>query len=158
MYASYNKFNHNIYRDANVVTTIDTFTSIISGCISFAIIGHLKHALKVDDITKVIKGGPGLVFVTYPETIAKFKFVPQVSLGYAVFGTLCGSLYITPGGSAVIDLGDHYTANFIAFILAFFEIISFCYIYGVKRICMDVDLMIGHAPSLYWKVFLLTLL
>jgi len=60
MYASYNKFNHNIYRDANVVTTIDTFTSIISGCISFAIIGHLKHELKVDDITKVYQGGPGI--------------------------------------------------------------------------------------------------
>jgi solute carrier family 6 amino acid transporter-like protein 5/7/9/14 len=60
MYASYNKFDHNIYRDANVVTTIDTFTSIISGCISFAIIGHLKHELKVDDIKKVIQGGPGI--------------------------------------------------------------------------------------------------
>ena len=60
MYASYNKFDHNIYRDANIVTTIDTFTSIISGCISFGIVGHLKHELNVDDITKVFKGGPGM--------------------------------------------------------------------------------------------------
>ena len=74
--------------------------------------------------------------MTYPETITKFKFVPQLysvfffmmifilgvgsivammscvitvvrdqfpkikywqaALGYAIFGTLCGSLYITP--------------------------------------------------------------
>ncbi|KAL7022818.1 hypothetical protein ACKWTF_012393 [Chironomus riparius] len=78
MYASYNKFDHNIYRDANIVTTIDTFTSILSGCISFGIVGHLKHELKVDDIKKVFKGGPGLVFVTYPETLSKFQFVPQL--------------------------------------------------------------------------------
>jgi len=52
----------------------------------------------------------------------------------------------------VIDLVDHYGANFVAFILAFFEIISFCYIYGVKRVCKDVEFMIGHHPGLYWKV------
>lgn len=60
MYASYNKINHNIYRDANIVTTIDTLTSILSGCITFGIVGHLKHELNVDDITKVFKGGPGM--------------------------------------------------------------------------------------------------
>lgn len=77
MYASYNKFDHNIHRDANIVTTLDTFTSLLVGCITFGIVGHLAHELKVNDISKVFQGGPGLVFVTYPETISKFKILPQ---------------------------------------------------------------------------------
>lgn len=77
-YASYNKFDHNIYRDANIVTTLDTFTSLLSGCTIFGIIGNLAHELGVDDISLVVKGGPGLAFISYPDAIAKFTFVPQV--------------------------------------------------------------------------------
>lgn len=29
MYASFNKFSHNVYRDATIVTTLDTFTSMV---------------------------------------------------------------------------------------------------------------------------------
>lgn len=61
MCASYNKFEHNIYRDSNIVTTLDTFTSILVGCITFGIVGHLAHELKVDDISKVFQGGPGKI-------------------------------------------------------------------------------------------------
>jgi solute carrier family 6 amino acid transporter-like protein 5/7/9/14 len=77
MYASYNKFEHNIHRDSNIVTTLDTFTSILVGSITFGIVGHLSHELD-KPIEKVFRGGPGLVFVTYPETIAKFKVLPQL--------------------------------------------------------------------------------
>jgi solute carrier family 6 amino acid transporter-like protein 5/7/9/14 len=62
MYASYNKFEHNIHRDSNIVTTLDTFTSILVGCITFGIVGHLAHELKVDDISKVFQGGPGEIY------------------------------------------------------------------------------------------------
>lgn len=78
MYSSYNKFRHNIYRDANIVTTLDTFTSLLAGCCVFAILGHLKHELGVDDIKDVMKPGPGVAFISYPETIAKFKSFSQV--------------------------------------------------------------------------------
>lgn len=59
MCASYNKFEHNIYRDSNIVTTLDTFTSILVGSITFGIVGHLAHELNVKDIQDVFKGGPG---------------------------------------------------------------------------------------------------
>lgn len=62
MYSSYNKFNHKIYRDANIVTTLDTCTSLLAGCITFGIVGHLAKELN-QEIPKVIKGGPGLVFI-----------------------------------------------------------------------------------------------
>lgn len=136
MYSSYNKFDHNIYRDANIVTTMDTFTSLLAGCTIFGIIGHLAHVLGVEDVSLVVKSGPGLAFISYPDAISKFKFVPQIfavlfflmlyllgigsnvamtsvvttlirdtfkkvrnwqaALGFAIFGTIAGSVYLTP--------------------------------------------------------------
>jgi solute carrier family 6 (neurotransmitter transporter, glycine) member 5/9 len=77
-YASYNKFEHNVYRDANIVTVLDTFTSLLAGCCIFGIIGHLAHELGVDDVSLVLKSGPGLAFISYPDAISKFKLFPQV--------------------------------------------------------------------------------
>lgn len=79
MYASYNKFNHNIYRDATIVTTLDTFTSLLAGFTIFGILGHLAHEIGTDNIGDVVKGGAGLAFISYPDAIARFKFLPQVS-------------------------------------------------------------------------------
>lgn len=76
MYSSYNKFDHKINRDSTIVTTIDTLTSLLAGCITFGIIGHLASELNVE-ISQVLRGGPGLVFITYAETISKFAVLPQ---------------------------------------------------------------------------------
>lgn len=78
MYSSYNKFGHNVYRDSNIVTTIDTFTSLLAGCCIFGILGHLAHEIGVEDVSHVVKGGAGLAFISYPDAIAKFKQLPQV--------------------------------------------------------------------------------
>jgi solute carrier family 6 amino acid transporter-like protein 5/7/9/14 len=78
MYSSYNKFTHNVHRDANIVTSIDTFTSLLAGCTIFGILGHLAHEIGTDDISTVVKGGTGLAFISYPEAIAKFQTLPQV--------------------------------------------------------------------------------
>jgi len=78
MYSSYNRFGHNVYRDANIVTTLDTFTSLLSGVIIFGILGNLAHESGTNDIASVVKAGPGLAFISYPDAIAKFKMLPQV--------------------------------------------------------------------------------
>lgn len=78
MYASYNKFDHNIHRDAMIVTTLDTFTSLISGFTIFGILGNLAYEIGTDDIGTVVKGGTGLAFISYPDAIAKFKTLPQI--------------------------------------------------------------------------------
>lgn len=41
MYSSYNKFNHNIYRDAMIVSSMDTFSSLLSGVTISAVMGNL---------------------------------------------------------------------------------------------------------------------
>ncbi|XP_055372359.1 sodium-dependent nutrient amino acid transporter 1-like isoform X2 [Condylostylus longicornis] len=77
MYASYNKFGHNVYRDATIVTLLDTFTSLLAGFTIFGILGHLAHEINTDDIGSVVKGGAGLAFISYPDAIAKFEYLPQ---------------------------------------------------------------------------------
>lgn len=78
MYSSYNKFGHNVYRDANIVTTLDTFTSLLAGLCIFGILGNLAYELGVEDVSTVVKSGAGLAFISYPDAIAKFKTFPQI--------------------------------------------------------------------------------
>ena len=62
-----------------IVTTLDTFTSLMAGITIFGILGNLAHNLGVDDIRMVVKSGSGLAFISYPDAIAKFDFLPQVN-------------------------------------------------------------------------------
>ncbi|XP_043066932.1 sodium-dependent nutrient amino acid transporter 1 [Drosophila bipectinata] len=192
MYASYNRFGHNIYRDANIVTTLDTFTSLLSGVIIFGILGNLAYENNTTDISSVVNGGPGLAFISYPDAIAKFKVLPQlfsvlfflmlfvlgigsnvgmasclstvikdqfvnlknwvIVIGIAVVGYFLGLLYITPGGQFVLNLLDFYGATFVALVLAIFELVAIGWIYGVKRLCRDVEFMLGIKTSLYYRI------
>jgi len=73
------EFSHNVYRDAMIVSLMDTFTSLLAGFTVFAILGNLAHEMDVD-VSEVAKSGPGLVFVSYADAISKFEYVPQVRL------------------------------------------------------------------------------
>jgi len=75
-YSSYNKFHHNSYKDALIISFADTFTSILAGTVIFAILGHLSYELDVP-VKDVVKSGAGLAFVSYPEVISKFDIAPQ---------------------------------------------------------------------------------
>lgn len=63
---------------AATITVVDTMTSLTSGIIIFGILGNLAYEVGSDDIATVVKGGTGLAFVSYPDAIAKFDWVPQV--------------------------------------------------------------------------------
>ncbi|GBM53992.1 Sodium- and chloride-dependent glycine transporter 2 [Araneus ventricosus] len=76
MYASYNKFDSKLYRDAILISTIDFITSIMAGVVIFTVLGHMSTEMGLD-ISKVAKGGQGLAFVTYPEALARLP-VPQL--------------------------------------------------------------------------------
>jgi len=77
MFSSYNPFRHNVYKDALIISLLDTFTSLLAGFTIFAILGNLatESGLEVED---VVKSGPGLAFISYPDAIAKFDWVPQL--------------------------------------------------------------------------------
>ncbi|XP_013109299.2 sodium-dependent nutrient amino acid transporter 1 [Stomoxys calcitrans] len=76
-YASYNNFSRNVYNDIVIITTMDSCSSIIAGCITFGILGNLAFQTGNTDIANVVKGGAGLAFISYPDAIAKFELLPQ---------------------------------------------------------------------------------
>lgn len=64
------------FRDVNIITTVDTLTSLLAGLTIFGILGHLAHVMNVP-IEEVTTSNIGLAFMAYPETIAKIDFIPQ---------------------------------------------------------------------------------
>ncbi|KAH9507920.1 Sodium- and chloride-dependent glycine transporter 1 [Bulinus truncatus] len=71
--ASYNPFKHNCYRDAIAVAVINCSTSVFAGFVIFSMLGFMAHVTN-QDVQSVTTSGPGLVFVVYPEGIARMPF------------------------------------------------------------------------------------
>jgi solute carrier family 6 (neurotransmitter transporter, glycine) member 5/9 len=65
-------------RDALVITTLDTFTSLLAGCTIFGILGNLAYETGVENVGQVVQSQTGLAFISYPDAIAKFERFPQV--------------------------------------------------------------------------------
>ncbi|XP_064487090.1 sodium-dependent nutrient amino acid transporter 1-like isoform X2 [Ornithodoros turicata] len=78
VYSSYNDFRNNVYRDAIMLSVLDTFTSILAGCVVFAVLGSLSTKLGVDFENVVGSGGTDLAYIVYPEALANIEFVPQL--------------------------------------------------------------------------------
>ncbi|XP_055691980.1 sodium-dependent nutrient amino acid transporter 1-like [Lutzomyia longipalpis] len=192
MYASYNRFNLKISRDVNIITTIDTATSLLAGFVIFGILGNLAHEIGTDDIRSVVRGGAGLAFISYPDALSKFTFAPQVFsalfflmlfalgigsnvgmtscimtvirdkfptlhhwkvvLGIGLVGLCLGSIFLTPGGQYILNLVDFFGASFIALVLAILELVSIAWVYGVKRLCKDVEFMLHIRIGWYWRL------
>ncbi|XP_072029633.1 sodium-dependent noradrenaline transporter-like [Amphiura filiformis] len=68
-YASYSKFDNNIYRSALITSAMNCVTSFFAGFAIFAVLGYMAQRFDrpIDDVAT---DGPGLVFVVYPEAIA----------------------------------------------------------------------------------------
>lgn len=73
----FDMFDFELNRDAFIISLMDTFTSLLAGFTIFAILGSLavSSGIEVED---VVKSGPGLAFISYPDAIAKFDWVPQL--------------------------------------------------------------------------------
>ncbi|XP_012526109.2 sodium- and chloride-dependent GABA transporter ine isoform X1 [Monomorium pharaonis] len=69
-FASYNRFHNTILVDTVAVSLINAFSSLLVGIFSFATIGNIarEQNMSVED---VLTDGPGLVFVIYPQALAK---------------------------------------------------------------------------------------
>ncbi|XP_053677581.1 sodium- and chloride-dependent GABA transporter ine [Anopheles nili] len=80
-FASYNKYNNNILHDTLAVSFVNAITSLLVGIFAFATIGNiaLEQGTTVEN---VISGGPGLIFVVYPQALAK---MPAAQLWAVLF-------------------------------------------------------------------------
>lgn len=56
-----------------------------------------------------------------------------IVVGVACVGFLIGLVYITPGGQFMLNLVDFFGASFIVFIMAIFELVAVCWIYGMFK-------------------------
>lgn len=197
-------------RIAATITIVDTITSLTSGIIVFGILGNLAYETNTTDISTVVKGGIGLAFISYPDAIAKFEFVPQVfsatfflmlfviGVGCVVGLQIClmtsiqdlfhiksqlklilclasgefliGLLYITSvrqstitqfaikylfflqAGQYLVTLVDYFCVSFLIYIMAIAELIAFGWIYGIKRLCCDIEFMLGTKTNVYWRI------
>ncbi|KFB53945.1 sodium-dependent nutrient amino acid transporter 3 [Anopheles sinensis] len=195
VFSSYNNFSNNIYRDSMIISWLDTFTSLMSGIIVFAIVGNIAsitgHDIKNINET-VALGGPGLTFITYPDAIAKFDAgqnifavlfflmffllglgsntgivttivsgvkdrYPQLTdwkvvLVVSIYGFCTGLVYITPGGFDVLDVVNDYGVELTVLTLVILEIVTFCWVYGVDRICHDIKFMLGISTGFFWRI------
>ncbi|XP_063531128.1 sodium- and chloride-dependent GABA transporter ine-like [Cydia strobilella] len=70
MFASYNKFDNNFLHDTLAVSLVNAVTSLIVGIFTFATIGNIAFEQNTS-VKDVIADSPGLLFVVYPQAIAK---------------------------------------------------------------------------------------
>lgn len=52
----------------------------------------------------------------------------------------------------MLNLVDHFGTSTIVFTLGFIEVVAVCWVYGVNRLCRDIEFMINHKPGLYWRL------
>ncbi|XP_046744690.1 sodium- and chloride-dependent GABA transporter 1-like [Diprion similis] len=86
---SYNKFHHNCYKDALITCVVNTLTCLLAGCVTFSILGHIAMEQNTK-VSEVVKSGPGLVFLTYPEVVLKLPGAPIWAIIFFVMLIILG--------------------------------------------------------------------
>merc|ERR1711963_650798 len=136
---SYNKFNHNCYRDAIAVCCVNSFTSFFSATVIFSILGYMAHEKGVE-IGDVVKSGPGLAYLVYPEVVLKMDpsglwsclfFLMLFTLG--IDSQFCGVESLMTG---LVDNWPHYLKT------------SECWIDGGTQIFFSYGVGIGALLAL----------
>ncbi|OQV25275.1 Sodium-dependent dopamine transporter [Hypsibius exemplaris] len=125
-FASYNKFNNNVYYDAMLTSCINLLTSFLSGLVIFSVLGYM--AWKVNKkVADVAQEGPGLVFVVYPEALATmpgstfwsiFFFLMLLTIG--LDSSFAGSEAVITGVSDEVPLFEKHREIFVACLFTFY--------------------------------------
>ncbi|XP_049717004.1 sodium-dependent neutral amino acid transporter B(0)AT1 [Elephas maximus indicus] len=61
-------------------------------------------------------------------------------------------IFALNSGQYWLSLMDSYAGSIPLLIIAFFEMFSVVYVYGVDRFNKDIEFMIGHKPNIFWQV------
>ncbi|KAH9524608.1 Sodium- and chloride-dependent taurine transporter [Bulinus truncatus] len=86
---SYNKFNHNSYRDTLIFACVNSGTSILAGFIVFSVLGFLAKQQN-KHIKDVAESGPGLAFIAYPNAVIQLPLAPFWSACFFLMLILLG--------------------------------------------------------------------
>ena len=195
-FSSYNKRKGHLLQDTLTIASVNAMTSLISGLVIFSAMGHMAHLFgtKVDT---VVKEGPELVFIVYPQIFknlpapylwsilffltlimlgvdSQFAYVEVVittladsdngnfmrkffggnkqllSLFVCAVAFLVGLPNLFNGGIYFFNLLDNYDTIIALLVIAFFEIITLCWLYGAKRISRDIEVLTGKSAGKYF--------
>uniref|UniRef100_A0A672PJ14 Solute carrier family 6 member 20 n=1 Tax=Sinocyclocheilus grahami TaxID=75366 RepID=A0A672PJ14_SINGR len=65
---------------------------------------------------------------------------------------LLGFGFTSRSGNYWFTIFNEYAATLSLLFIVFLEVISVCYVYGLRRFERDIEDMLGHRPNWYWKV------
>ncbi|XP_028593875.2 sodium-dependent neutral amino acid transporter B(0)AT1 [Podarcis muralis] len=85
------------------------------------------------------------------------KIIPKKWPKELVTGLICVTsfllaiIFVLRSGNYWLALFDNFAGSIPLLIIAFFEMFSVVYIYGIDRFNDDIKFMIGHKPNIFWQ-------
>ncbi|XP_052350535.1 sodium- and chloride-dependent transporter XTRP3A-like isoform X1 [Oncorhynchus keta] len=92
--------------------------------------------------------------------LSDLKFISRYMSTKTLNGLVClfclllGLGFTTRSGNYWFTMFNDYGATFSLLFIVLIEVITVCYIYGIKRFEKDVEDMLGHRLNCYWKIML----
>uniref|UniRef100_A0A803TK02 Transporter n=1 Tax=Anolis carolinensis TaxID=28377 RepID=A0A803TK02_ANOCA len=89
--------------------------------------------------------------------LEELKIIPKKWPKELVTGVICvvsfliAIIFVLNSGNYWLALFDNFAGSIPLLIIAFCEMFSVVYIYGIDRFNNDIEFMIGHKPNIFWQ-------
>jgi len=108
-YASYMPPESDVTNSAFITSFANCATSFLGGLTVFSVLGYLAYLQGTPDVSGVVSGGVGLVFITYPIALAQ---MPMADWAIALLSLLFFLCLITLGIDSVFSILEGVVAGF----------------------------------------------